>query len=71
MKTLFIGDTHLKSALILPLIDELLVDHKIKRIIFMGDYTDFRGQEENPKLYAKDLMYLKNGLTKKQIKIMR
>ncbi|PNY21818.1 Calcineurin-like phosphoesterase [Streptococcus parauberis] len=65
MKTLFIGDTHLKSSLILPLIDELLVDPNIKRIIFMGDYTDFRGQEENPQLYAKDLLFLKKWIDEK------
>ena len=58
MKTLFIGDTHLKNSLILPLVDDILAQYHIERIIFMGDYVDLNGQDTNTRLYAKDLIYL-------------
>ncbi len=47
MKTLLIGDLHLKSQLILPIVDKIIQTHNIKRIIFLGDYVDLHGQTNN------------------------
>ncbi|CEW54371.1 metallophosphoesterase [Streptococcus pneumoniae] len=58
MKTLLIGDLHLKSQLILPIVDKIIQTHNIKRIIFLGDYVDLHGQTNNIQLYAKDLTFL-------------
>ena len=58
MKTLLIGDLHLKAQLILPLADNIIKKHSIKRIILLGDYVDLHGQNQNIQLYAKDLTYL-------------
>ena len=35
MKTLLIGDLHLKSQLILPIVDRIIQTHNIKRVIFL------------------------------------
>lgn len=40
MKTLLIGDLHLKSQLILPIVDRIIQTYNIKRVIFLGDYVD-------------------------------
>ena len=53
MKTLLIGDLHLKAQLILPLADNIIKKHSIKRIILLGDYVDLHGQNQNIQLYAK------------------
>lgn len=58
MKTLLIGDLHLKSQLILPIVDKIIQTHNIKRVIFLGDYVDLHGQTKNIQLYAKDLTFL-------------
>lgn len=58
MKTLLIGDLHLKSQLILPIVDRIIQTHNIKRVIFLGDYVDLHGQTNNIQLYAKDLTFL-------------
>lgn len=61
MKTLLIGDLHLKSQLILPIVDKIIQTHNIKRIIFLGDYVDLHGQTNNIQLYAKDLIFYTLG----------
>lgn len=58
MKTLLIGDLHLKSQLILSIVDRIIQTHNIKRVIFLGDYVDLHGQTNNIQLYAKDLTFL-------------
>ena len=58
MKTLFVGDLHLKARVILPFVETIIDQNNIGRIIFLGDFVDFHGQENNAKLYAKDLIYL-------------
>lgn len=59
-KTILVGDTHLKNALILPILDDIIEKHNVKQVIFMGDYLDtkIQGQQSNVGLYAKDLVYL-------------
>ena len=47
MKTLLVGDLHLKSQLILPIVDNVIKDNNVKRVIFLGDYVDFPGQTNN------------------------
>ncbi|QCT74135.1 metallophosphoesterase [Macrococcoides canis] len=58
MNTIFVGNIHLKSRAILPLIDKIIEPYNVNRVIFLGDYTDFPGQEHNIQLYVKDLTYL-------------
>ena len=59
-KTILVGYTHLKNALILPILDDIIEKHNVKQVIFMGDYLDtkIQGQQSNVGLYAKDLVYL-------------
>ncbi|MGK0555176.1 metallophosphoesterase [Macrococcus capreoli] len=66
MGTIFVGDTHLKNRVILPIIDDIIDIYEVNRVIFMGDYTDFPGQEKNIKLYANDLVYLSEWKLKTQ-----
>ncbi|PKE06633.1 phosphoesterase [Macrococcoides caseolyticum] len=73
MNTILIGDIHLKSRLILPLVDEIIERYNIQRVIFLGDYTDFPGQQKNVKLYARDLINLsewKYNKLKKNIEVI-
>ena len=67
MKTLLIGDLHLKSQLILPIVDKIIQTHNIKRIIFLGDYVDLHGQTNNIQLYAKDLTFLYDWKIEKEL----
>ncbi|CKI39857.1 serine/threonine metallophosphatase [Streptococcus pneumoniae] len=67
MKTLLIGDLHLKSQLILPIVDKIIQTHNIKRIFFLGDYVDLHGQTNNIQLYAKDLTFLYDWKIEKEL----
>lgn len=58
MKTLLVGDLHLKSQIILPLIEEKVFEERCERIILLGDYMDSYGQTSNVKLYAQELSFL-------------
>ncbi|HEM5427568.1 TPA: metallophosphoesterase [Streptococcus suis] len=58
MKTLLVGDLHLKSQIILPIVDNVIKDNNVTRVIFLGDYVDFPGQTNNINLYARDLTFL-------------
>ncbi|MFC6292265.1 phosphoesterase [Macrococcus epidermidis] len=68
MNTIFVGDLHLKSRIILPLIDNIIERFEVNSVIFLGDYTDFPGQENNIKLYANDLIFLSEWKQKYRIK---
>lgn len=39
-KTLIVGDTHLKQAIILPRVDAMAARYGVERIVFTGDYCD-------------------------------
>lgn len=58
INTLLVGDIHLKGKLILPLLDNVIRDKNVQRVIFLGDYADLYGQSKNIKLYAEDLTFL-------------
>lgn len=58
INTLLVGDIHLKGKLILPLLDNVIRDKNVQRVIFLGDYVDLYGQSKNIKLYAEDLTFL-------------
>jgi hypothetical protein len=49
MKTLYVGDIHLKETLVLPLVKKQARAHKVQSIVFLGDYTDdkYCGPEES------------------------
>ena len=57
MSTLVIGDIHLMAGIVLPLIDKQIKE-EISHIVLTGDYTDQWGQNENSRLYIKDLQFL-------------
>lgn len=65
--TLFVGDLHLQAKLILPLVEEAIEKHNVKRVIFMGDYVDQWNQNDNSQLYIDELTLL-NKFRKKLIK---
>jgi len=51
MKTLLVGDLHLKAQLILPnIVEEAIEKLGCKRVIRMGDYMDEYKQQNNTKL---------------------
>lgn len=59
MKTLLVGDLHLKESLILPIVKEKAKEFDCKRIVMLGDYTDTKGQDRNPQLYFREIGFLK------------
>ncbi len=55
MKTLVVGDLHLKQQFVLPRIDEMLAgDAEIGRIVFLGDACDDWGANEADELNAME-----------------
>ncbi|EIB6819137.1 metallophosphoesterase, partial [Enterococcus faecalis] len=68
MKTLLVGDLHLKARLMLPIIERKTYELKCKRIIFIGDYVDDYFQEFNVELFINDLNYLLNWKRKMESK---
>lgn len=60
MKTFIVGDLHLQSQKILPIIKPLLIENKIEQIIFIGDYVDQWGQTGNDSLYISEINTLLN-----------
>lgn len=73
MKTLLVGDIHLKARLILPILDTVIKDRSVERVIFLGDDVDLHGQSKNIKLYAEDLTFLyewKNNIQDKGVEII-
>lgn len=58
MKTLLVGDLHLKAQIVLPLIEEKVRKLSCCRVILMGDYTDAYDQTRNLDLYVNELDYL-------------
>lgn len=72
MKTLLVGDLHLKARLILPMVTKEMDELNCERIIFLGDYVD-DWNCNNPQLFFDELDYLiswKNEMTKKNIKVI-
>lgn len=59
MKTIVIGDLHLQGSVILPLIDKVIDEYKIERVVLLGDYFDQWGQNFNSNLYEREVKYLK------------
>lgn len=56
MKTLVVGDLHLKQQFVLPRIDEMLAgDAEIGRVVFLGDACDDWGANEADELNAMEL----------------
>ena len=58
MKTILVGDLHLKAQIILPMVEQKVKELGIKRVILLGDYTDAYEQERNFDLYMNELDYL-------------
>lgn len=46
MKTIMVGDTHLKQRAILPLVDDAVRLAQAQRVVFLGDYTDEWGSSD-------------------------
>lgn len=73
MKTVLVGDIHLKARIILPIVEKIINHYNCQRVIFLGDYTDLNDQNNNVKLYARDLTYLsewKEKMTSKGIEVI-
>ena len=47
MKTLVVGDTHLKQKQILPRVDAAIAAHDVRRVAFLGDYCDDWGASDS------------------------
>lgn len=60
--TLFIGDTHLLSKIILKFVFKVIKQYNIKHIVFIGDYTDQFTCTRNSNLYINELKFLKNWI---------
>lgn len=60
MKTIIVGDLHLKAQLILPIVAENTIKYSCTQIILTGDYTDDWGQRQNTDLYLEELNYIIN-----------
>ena len=57
-KALVIGDTHLQFKSILPLLKDCITKYKPNRLIFVGDYTDQWGAQNNTDLYREEMSLL-------------
>lgn len=51
MKTLIIPDVHMKTKQILPRAKELIKEHNVEHVVFLGDYFDEWKQQTNARLY--------------------
>ncbi|HEY0221435.1 MAG TPA: hypothetical protein VGC17_01285 [Lactovum miscens] len=40
MRTLLVGDLHLKMSLILPMVEEKVTELSCQRVVLLGDYMD-------------------------------
>lgn len=60
MRTLLVGDTHLKNRVILPIVQEKAQQLNCQQLILMGDYVDEWHQEQNSQLYRQELSFLLN-----------
>lgn len=58
MKTLLVGDLHLKAEIILPMVERKVKELGVKRVILVGDYMDAYEQQKNVDLYMNELDYL-------------
>lgn len=58
MKTILVGDLHLKAEIILPMVEQIVRELGVKRVILLGDYMDAYEQEKNVDLYMYELDYL-------------
>lgn len=55
MKTLIVGDLHLKARVILPLVDIAIQTQGVQRVIFVGDYVDDWYCQLDIELYLSEL----------------
>lgn len=55
MKTLIVGDLHLKARVILPLVDEAIRTQHAQRVICIGDYVDDWYCQNDAELYLAEL----------------
>lgn len=46
MKTLLVGDLHLKAKIILSMVEQKIRELGVKRVILLGDYVDVYEQEK-------------------------
>jgi len=51
MKTLLVGDLHLQAWHILPFVRKMIAETKAQRIVFMGDYVDQWGLNEESEIF--------------------
>ncbi|MQS89395.1 metallophosphoesterase [Companilactobacillus mishanensis] len=58
MKTILVGDIHLKARIMLPLVDQVVHEQGAQQIILMGDYLDDYGCTEDARLYLDELNFL-------------
>lgn len=52
MRTLVVGDTHLKQKHILPRVDAAIAKHGVRRVVLLGDYCDDWGASDSFALEA-------------------
>ena len=73
MKTILVGDTHLKSRMILPIVEKNIAKYEIGQIVMLGDYLDDWNCSIDSKLYWDELNYLiewKNRIEKSGVKVI-
>ncbi|MFD1421260.1 metallophosphoesterase [Lactiplantibacillus songbeiensis] len=58
MKTIFVGDLHLKARLILPLVTQATSQVDAKQVILLGDYLDDYNCNFDAQLYWDELNFL-------------
>ena len=58
MRTLLVGDLHLKAELILPIVESKMKELDCQQVIFLGDYVDDWDQQRNIDVFLRDLDFL-------------
>ncbi|KAF1296613.1 hypothetical protein BAU15_14830 [Enterococcus sp. JM4C] len=67
MKTLLVGDIHLKAQIILPMVEQKIRHLSCYRVILLGDYMDAYNQNRNISLYMDELDYILMWQSKMQV----
>ncbi len=58
MKTILVGDIHLKARLMLPIVEENIRSRGVSRVVLLGDYLDDWNCNDHPQLYLDELNFL-------------
>ncbi|KAF1296612.1 hypothetical protein BAU15_14825 [Enterococcus sp. JM4C] len=72
-KVLLVGDLHLKSKVILPIVEETIEQYEVEQVVMLGDYLDDWNCSQDSQLYWEELTFLvrwKNKIERSGVKVV-